>query len=76
MKMMNYKMKEDIVLMRNKKEKMINFKYSSKNLEVLLNNRLLIRLNNLFKKIWLKINLKITKCPLHLYLMNFCKHLF
>jgi hypothetical protein len=76
MKMMISKMKEDRASMKSIRAKMNNFRCNSKSLEVILNNNLLKRLSNLFKKIWLKINLRITKCQLHLYSMNFCKHSF
>lgn len=70
------KMKEDRASMKSIRVKMNNFRYNSKSLEVIHNSNLLKRPSNLFKKIWLKINLRITKCQQHLYLTNFCKHSF
>ena len=73
MMMMILKMKEEKALTKSKRMKMISFKFNSKSPEAIPNKNSLKRLSNLFKKIWLKINLKITKCQPLLYLMNFYK---
>lgn len=74
--MKHKKIKNNKVEMKKKKMMKINMKCNHKKKGATHNKKSHKKHNILYKKIWLEINKIKIKCLLHLYLMNFYRHLF